>query len=146
MKQIFRQNPSIWRDRPLPPALISYAAKDIHLIHIIYTHFFLQSYLSRFTEIVAASRRYISIHSGLKQRLSMKYDCYRRSPALPMDVLEEPKGERYECQGCERYLSLPCYPHNIWKRHRMCRVCRVVGLRLGRAMTDLKDKDSWVDV
>jgi len=145
MKGVFRNNAEQWMERPLGPDLLDYAIKDIHLINMIYRHFLIQSYLTRTKEMLEASERYISINSDLRMKPN-RSDCYRSSPVLPLDILEEPKGILYDCDGCQRELSLGCFHHTLWKRQKMCRVCRVVGLRKGRAVVDIKDKDSWVSI
>ncbi|KIJ53721.1 hypothetical protein M422DRAFT_25525 [Sphaerobolus stellatus SS14] len=145
MKGVFRTAAERWMERPLTPDLLDYAIKDIHLINIVYRHFLIQSYLSRINSILDASQRYVSINSDLRMKPS-RLDCYRSSPVLPLDILEEPKGILYECEGCRRMLSVVCFQHTLWKRQRMCRVCRVVGVRKGRAVVDIKEKDGWVSI
>jgi exonuclease 3'-5' domain-containing protein 1 len=128
VKKIHETNQSrIWMERPLATTLLSYAAKDIHLIRLIYARFERRGYLSAKDELLAQSQRYVSMHDNVKP---LQQDRYRSSPVLPLDVLEAPVGtSRRECDACHRSLSMKCFMEKGGKHAVVCRVCHVVALK-----------------
>jgi exonuclease 3'-5' domain-containing protein 1 len=142
VKRIHDQNRShLWMQRPLATNLLNYAAKDVHLIHLIYDHFKGEGYIDSQLNLLAQSKRYVSIHADVMLK-PLRNDCFRRSAVVPLDVLEEPRGILYDCRACHRYLSLPCFRCNRHSQRRMvCRVCHVARSDKRRGK-DLED--GWV--
>ncbi|KAF8586115.1 hypothetical protein K439DRAFT_1288907, partial [Ramaria rubella] len=125
VKNIHQNYSHKWVERPLSAMLLNYAAKDIHLIHLIYQHFQNQGFLQSKTNLILQSQRYVAMHADLPLK-PFRNDCYRRSPLLPLDILEEPSGILRECEGCRRKLSLPCFKQKGSMRRKWCKVCQVV--------------------
>lgn len=134
--RIHRQHQSdVWMERPLPKNLLNYAAKDVHLIRLIYVRFRGNGYLSPNNTLLTQSKRYVSMHADLTLK-PLKEDHFRSSPVLPLDVLDGPIGEyRRECDACHRKLSMPCFKQQGGKHDMMCKACHVVAIKYekGRA-------------
>ncbi|KAF8478864.1 ribonuclease H-like domain-containing protein [Gautieria morchelliformis] len=90
--RIHEQNlTELWMRRPLARDLLNYAAKDVHLIHLIYEQFKRRGYMNPMRELLSQSQRYVSMHDDLTLK-PLREDFYRRSLVLPLDILERPTG------------------------------------------------------
>ena len=132
VQRIHQQNLSdLWMRRPLAKDLLNYAAKDIHLIRLIYVHFRRRGYLESITQLHEQSQRYVSMHDDLDAK-PLQQDRYRNSAVLPLDILERPTGtSRRNCERCRRNLSMPCFLKEGGKCNTVCKVCHIVGIKYG---------------
>lgn len=117
--------------RPLPDTLCSYAAKDIHLIRLIYALFKCRGFLSPENRLLAQSQRYVSMHGDLALK-PLEGDRFQNHPVLPLDILDAPIGmARRECEACHRSLSMECFMERGKTHAVACRVCHVVSMKFG---------------
>jgi exonuclease 3'-5' domain-containing protein 1 len=128
--RIHEQNlTELWMRRPLATDLLNYAAKDVHLIRLIYEKFKRRGYLNHTRELLAQSQRYVSMHDDLILK-PLKQDRYRGSSVLPLDILERPTSTfRKECDRCHRKLSGRCFMQQGGKYNKVCKVCHVVAIK-----------------
>ncbi|KAI9069715.1 hypothetical protein FKP32DRAFT_1671126 [Trametes sanguinea] len=130
-----------WMARPLPPALLSYAAHDAEVIAALYARFTAEPWLAAspgtLARIQAASARYVAMYStrGRAQR----WRALGLGAFLPMGFLEDDEdgegaGERVSCASCELSLPVSYFTTRVDGRGRQqrqtyCRLCHAVARR-----------------
>ncbi|KAI6112302.1 ribonuclease H-like domain-containing protein [Pisolithus croceorrhizus] len=121
---------SIWMNRPLPPKLLTYAARDIEQIGALYEYFKKSAWITPTDEplLVAQSMRYA--YSRFCRGRVPDDDPFGQCVVLPLDVLSESPGPKVQCHGCHRMQSLTCYSmrkQGGWSETRtnICRACQI---------------------
>lgn len=100
----------MWMRRPLPPALLEYAAHDIELIAKLFTRFQKKGkYLDDVETLKEMSTRYMEVFAT--RELRAKHASLKLCKFVPMEVLTPPQYDapRFECARCARVLSLQCF-------------------------------------
>ncbi|KAE9406142.1 hypothetical protein BT96DRAFT_283577 [Gymnopus androsaceus JB14] len=98
-----------WKERPLSPQHLQYAAHDVVLIDILHSCFLQDGYID--SELPSQSQLYVSLWSDAPPHPD---DIFRSHPLLPLDILKtNPSSPKLTCPGCARLLSLPCFPVRV---------------------------------
>ncbi|KAJ7153872.1 ribonuclease H-like domain-containing protein [Mycena crocata] len=117
---------SLWCTRPLPGEYLAYAAKDIYLIHDVWSAVANGEYIDE--EVAQQSLRYVRMWTqGIQPATG---DAYKLHPLLPLGILTHASGDTKRCIGCERHLSEEYFSSTAWKQSGKCLVCRAVGAHL----------------
>jgi hypothetical protein len=122
---------SLWMERPIQKVLLDYAAKDVLLMASLYEVFLEKSLITgaNFGALLGQSERYIRV-----RELAGVNEVYVSRAVLSLDVLEAPEGKLYQCETCQRYLSLPCFHTSTRRKKRLrksrCRYCEAVDFKL----------------
>jgi len=133
-----------WLERPLSPRLMQYAANDIYVIDLLYSHFLQKNWIKPISLplLLAQSKRYVS--TQWLQGRTDRSNVFRLGALLPLDVLTNPQGRRERCSGCEMMLSLSCFEHmrqaGMLRKPR-CRLCNVIA-----AKRRLPPDEGWIRV
>ncbi|KAE9382344.1 hypothetical protein BT96DRAFT_774712, partial [Gymnopus androsaceus JB14] len=94
-----------WKERPLSPQHLQYAAHDVVLIDILHSCFLQDGYID--SELPSQSQLYVSLWSDAPPHPE---NIFRSHPLLPLDILKtSPSSPKMTCPGCARLLSLPCF-------------------------------------
>ncbi|RPD55496.1 hypothetical protein L226DRAFT_469863 [Lentinus tigrinus ALCF2SS1-7] len=100
----------MWMRRPLPPALLEYAAHDIELIAKVFARFQKKGqYLDHLEALKEMSARYMEVYPT--RELRAKHAQLDLCKFVPLEVLTPPQdgAPRFECARCGRVLSLLCF-------------------------------------
>ncbi|KAJ3758067.1 ribonuclease H-like domain-containing protein [Lentinula raphanica] len=131
----------IWTTRPLPLQHLHYAAHDVELIHILYSHFTLKNYIvPHIPVLLYQSKLYVSLWSDAPP---VPGDDYRSHPLLPLEIISaqsptidgllKSTTPSVMCKGCLRSLTLGSFPV-VNTRDRVisefCIVCYVLPIYL----------------
>ncbi|KZV68870.1 hypothetical protein PENSPDRAFT_581778 [Peniophora sp. CONT] len=130
VEEIHKRNQSVlWLVRPVPFALLLYAAIDIRLIACLLSRLtslgFLSKEIDTETTLLAASTRYVA-RTGLTERVPWvhKTDPHQQHNLLLRDALFPPPDTRPEsCAQCHLNLPLTCYEQDGLLRKEHCRIC-----------------------
>jgi len=111
---------------------LDYAAKDVLLMASLYEVFLEKSLITGASvgALLKQSERYVRVG----ERLAGVDEVYLSRGVLPLDVLKAPEGKLYQCETCQRHLSLPCFHTSTRRKKRVrqprCRYCSAVDFKL----------------
>ncbi|KAK0470318.1 ribonuclease H-like domain-containing protein [Desarmillaria tabescens] len=112
-----------WLERPLSSEQLGYAAQDVLLIGRIYEHFKAQNYLAE--NLPEQSEQYITFWKGGKADKDRYFNSHC---LLPLDIIDyDARRPTKRCDGCERLLSVHCFPRKTTSSEEIyCWVCNAI--------------------
>lgn len=146
---------ALWLARPLPPALLTYAAHDLTLIALLHAHFTRRAWVRKTMPVLLAqSAAYVgSIGTREENARLGEMDLKRFMPLGIVDGGGEEEGPWYACACCGREMAVGCFVTRaggvedgarqgvgyaqraaVQNRQRLsyCRLCSAVARRQGR--------------
>ena len=138
----------LWLVRPIPFALLLYAAVDIRLIACLLSRLaslgFLSEDVGSEETLLSASARYVT-RTGIIERQAWvrKTDPHQQRNLLVHDALFPPSTTRLEsCTQCHWNLPLSCFERIGLLRKEHCRICVAGDLKTFADRTKLTS--SWI--
>ncbi len=126
----------MWLQRPLPKALLQYAAHDLKLIAALYTSFVRAGWINGrdLPLLKEQSERYIrTLHTRALKDL---FDQRNLGMFVSLHVIDTPPpdAQLYECESCRQQLVLRCFSTTqdggiVQRRSSFCKLCVALAKR-----------------